>query len=503
MFSFLLVQSFLWAGGGHHHGHGGHGHGDSHEEEHEHHDIESRFFTLYDRGVELFVDLQKHGESDFDFILHFTELQNHKALTLTNLTFRTSSGPVRLGGEWKQTGVYVSIVEKLPPDLIVEGSLKNGSGNLTFHLENILPWKPREEGETISFTKEAQWSVDFALGIVKKRPIQQNHLAPAEALLLEKSHIDIRPSAGSKVLKVYVQELDQVESGQSLIRMHPGRDVHERLVHHRLELQESKIERDYLLSETERIRSLVSKGSMAQKFLLEVENKLKLQDKKVVLYEHEFEEFLHQEGIEIEGEEAFVELKAPRAGVVVDLKASEGTWVGQGETLLTIVDSKQLIIEAHLSSQHGSFQVESGLFRLLGKEEWKDLGTLVDLSEGKWLPVLDKHGITQTWRAPVRSDSLGLRAGEGLEVQLREGGDSQSLSVPREAVSIEQGSHFIYLYRDGESFERALVKTGVWDAQHIEILEGLQEGQLIVRKGVYNLRLAASADKMPEHGHSH
>ncbi len=76
------------------------------------------------------------------------------------------------------------------------------------------------------------------------------------------------------------------------------------------------------------------------------------------------------------------------------------------------------------------------------------------------------------------------------------------ISVPRTALSEQQGNFFVYEKLDDDCYRKLPVVTGNTDGQSVEIVSGLSSGQVIVTEGAVTVRLAEGAAVAPE-GHSH
>ena len=61
---------------------------------------------------------------------------------------------------------------------------------------------------------------------------------------------------------------------------------------------------------------------------------------------------------------------------------------------------------------------------------------------------------------------------------------------------------FVYIQVHHEAYKKVQVQIGNNNAERVEILSGLSEGDKVVTKGAYNLKLAEKAALIPE-GHSH
>ena len=94
--------------------------------------------------------------------------------------------------------------------------------------------------------------------------------------------------------------------------------------------------------------------------------------------------------------------------------------------------------------------------------------------------------------------------GSYAEVYLLSTPRDNTLTVPLPSVTEEQGLYFVYLQLDEEHYKKQEVELGQGDGHQVEILSGLKEGDQVVTRGVYQVKLAALGSSIPEgHGHSH
>jgi cobalt-zinc-cadmium efflux system membrane fusion protein len=67
----------------------------------------------------------------------------------------------------------------------------------------------------------------------------------------------------------------------------------------------------------------------------------------------------------------------------------------------------------------------------------------------------------------------------------------------------DYGKYSVIVQLSGESFERRNVVVGKRNGEEIEIVSGLQESEVIVTKGAYQVKMQALSGQAPAHGHAH
>ncbi|MHC4454258.1 MAG: efflux RND transporter periplasmic adaptor subunit, partial [Planctomycetota bacterium] len=93
--------------------------------------------------------------------------------------------------------------------------------------------------------------------------------------------------------------------------------------------------------------------------------------------------------------------------------------------------------------------------------------------------------------------------GSFIEVFLKTNVIKGALVIPYSALLEEQGNHFAYVQTSGEGFQKRELKLGANDGLHVQVLSGIKEGERVVTKGSYQIKLATMSGKMPAHGHAH
>ena len=77
------------------------------------------------------------------------------------------------------------------------------------------------------------------------------------------------------------------------------------------------------------------------------------------------------------------------------------------------------------------------------------------------------------------------------------------LAIPLSSVMEEQGNYYVFVQTGGESFLKRQIVLANNDGLQTEISSGLAEGERLVTKGAYQIKLAAMAGELPVHGHTH
>ena len=95
-----------------------------------------------------------------------------------------------------------------------------------------------------------------------------------------------------------------------------------------------------------------------------------------------------------------------------------------------------------------------------------------------------------------------LVPGTAVEVWLLGAERQGVVSVPRTALTEEQGLYYVYIKEGKDVYRKQEVTPGASDGSRTAILHGLHGGEQVVVAGVYQVKLAALSGVVPE-GHSH
>ncbi len=192
----------------------------------------------------------------------------------------------------------------------------------------------------------------------------------------------------------------------------------------------------------------------------------------------------------LEEQVAKAKLRAPRAGMIVyaqrdsdEPPIQEGAGVREREEILSIPSTAGMIAQAKL---HESVvkQVELGLSCTLRSDA---LPSRQLAGKVTYLAVLPDQNSwwanpnTRLYRTDVAidSDTTGLRPGMSCLVEILIEELPDTLHIPLQAVH-SKGDESIVFVRSRNRTERRTVRTGRYNEQVVQVLEGLSEGEIVL-----------------------
>lgn len=178
-----------------------------------------------------------------------------------------------------------------------------------------------------------------------------------------------------------------------------------------------------------------------------------------------------------------IELISPIAGMITDRHISIGEPVTPDKQLLTIMNLSNVIIEAQLPESKVSFIK-------VGQQLIAHIPTTANQEfEGKILSIsnsVDPNKRTVAVRARISNTDFLLKHEMAVDVLILSGQRKNAVLVPFSSLVDEEGIKVVYV-KEGEHYERRVVKVGTINYKQAEILNGIEKGEEVVIAGAYQL----------------
>ncbi len=355
--------------------------------------------------------------------------------------------------------------------------------------EAISAHPPQSEGDEISFLKEQAWKVEFGVAQVKKKDISDVIRSSGEILPVkgEEKIISAKSSGIVFFRNKMLQEGKSIRSGESLFTISSKGMVNENL-EEKFKVTQARMEK--ATADFKRAEKLMEQQIIGRK---EFENR----KMELAIAEAEFKTLSNSYN------EAGQKVTSPMSGIVKNLNISDGQYVEAGTPLIKITNSRRVILKAEVSQKYFSVlpSIRSANFKTSYQEEVQSIdkyngrlnsyGQMIE-QDRKLIPVL------------FELDNLyNLIPGSFVEMFLMTEPVKSALAIPNSALMQDYGSKYVYVQLGGESFEKREVKLGIDDGVNIQVISGLKDGEWVVTKGAYQLKMASMSSSIPAHGHSH
>ena len=189
---------------------------------------------------------------------------------------------------------------------------------------------------------------------------------------------------------------------------------------------------------------------------------------------------------DLEGRLDSAHATAPFDGTLYSLPIRQGDFVKEGDLLAELADLRQVRIRAFIDEPElGEIAVSQPveiLWDALPERAWN----------GR-TEVLPKQVVTHGTRnvgeliCSVTNDRLDLLPNTTVDVRIQISERPQALVVPRGAVYIDGDKRYVFRV-EGNRLHRRMIKVGVANPTMIEILSGLQEGDVVALPGEVALK---------------
>lgn len=466
--------------------------------------LESLAYTLYSDKSELFVEFKPlvvgqtskfaaHLTLLGENFLPFTEgtvtvslIQEVKGIKNT-ATAPSSPGIFRLALQPAQAGtgkLVFDIQTKDFTDQFIIDSIQVFADEKT-----AIAAQPKETGGSdISYLKEQAWKVAFANSPVMKEPMFDVIKATGEIQSAPGDEVTIAAKSNGIVKFVENNNVtgSAIRAGQTMFMVTGGEIAFENV---EAAKQTARAELASAKSEFERASELIKDKLITQ---ADFQNaKLRYEQAQITL---------NNLGRNYSGGKS---LSSPINGFIKNIIVSEGQYVSAGQPLATITKNQRLVLKADVSLKDAykinSIQ-EANFIIIQNKQSYntKELN-------GKLLAI----GKTTAGNSPFipihfQIDSkAGMLPGSFAEVFLKTTPINDALVIPVSALVEEQGIFFVYVQTEGESFQKRELKLGANDGQKVQVISGVAEGERVVIKGGYQIKLSQASGALPAHGHEH
>lgn len=475
------------------------------EHSHEADGLEPLAYTIYTDKTELFVEFKPLVVgSKSSFAAHFTIL-GESFLPLTE-------GKVTVSLILGETGIRNSADIANSPGIFRLALIPKtaGVGKLVFDIETkdytdqivienitVFPNEQtaqenqtaNENGDEITYLKEQAWKVEFANAPVVKQSFSdivktngQILSAPGDEIMVTASASGIVLFSGNKTIIG-----SEVTNGTNLFTVSGGNITEGNID---VVYKEAKVNYDKAKSDFERASELVKDNIVSQKDFLQA--KVNFENAQTAFYNI-------SKNYSAKGQS----ISSPMAGFVKNILVSEGQYVEAGIPLAIISQNKKLILQANVSQRYFNKlpSFTSANFKTVGSE------TVFNTQElnGKIISF-GKSASANSPFIPItfEIDNIGnIIPGSVAEVYLKSSPIPNALVVAVSSLMEEQGNFYVYVQIGGESFQKREVKLGASDGINVQLLSGVAEGERVVTKGAYQIKLSTASGTLPAHGHEH
>ncbi|MDR4503285.1 MAG: efflux RND transporter periplasmic adaptor subunit [Candidatus Scalindua sp.] len=467
--------------------------------------VEPLSYTLYTDKAELFVEFKPLIAGEVSKLAaHFTQLgENFKAVTDGLVTVSLIGSKEQLIDKAEQPsspGIFrLALKPEIPGtyQLIFDIQAREFSDTITIDDMTVYPdtktvlANEREQttGEEIVYTKEQAWRVEFANREVQRQPFTEiikttGQIVPAhgDETTITATSKGIITFENTKILSG-----SAVNEGETIFIISGAG-----LTEGNLDAKYKEAENNYEKSKIdfERAEGLVKNNIISQKHFQEIELRYKNAQSTFHTIERNYTAGGHQ-------------ITSPVDGFIKNVMVREGEYVEIGQSIASISQNRKLILKAEVPQRYFSKLKSISSANFITAYDSKVYST--DSLNGRLISY-GKSVESNAYYIPVNfeiSNNGEIIPGSFVEVMLKTNVIKEALVIPYSALLEEQGNYFAYVQTSGERFQKRELKIGASDGMNVQVSAGIKEGERVVMKGGYQIKLATMSGKMPAHGHEH
>ncbi len=462
-------------------------------------------YTLYTDKSELFVEFKPLIVGEVSkFAAHFTQLGKYfEAVTEGSVTVSLIGNETQLTDKAEKPSSPGIFRLALTPEIVgtyqlvfdiqtKEFSDKIMIENITVYPDTKTALVNQQEqtiGEEIVYLKEQAWKIDFANMEVKREPFTEiikttGQIYPAqgdETTITAKSKGIITFGNNKKLIG------SAVNSGETLFIISGAG-----LTEGNLDTKYKEAKNNYEKSKIdfERAKELVKDNVISQKYFQETQLRYKNAQSTFNTIEKNYTVGGHK-------------ITSPIQGYIKNVMVREGEYVEIGQPIASVSQNRKLILTAEVPQKHFSKLNSISSANFITVYDGNIYST--DNLNGKLISY-GKNTNDNAYYIPVNfeiDNKVEIIPGSFIEVFLKANVIKDALVIPYSALIEEQGNYFAYVQTSGEGFQKRELKIGADDGMYVQVLAGIKEGERVVIKGGYQIKLATMSGKMPAHGHEH
>jgi HlyD family secretion protein len=177
-------------------------------------------------------------------------------------------------------------------------------------------------------------------------------------------------------------------------------------------------------------------------------------------------------------------VRAPISGTIATKDIKVGQYISASTTVATMVDLAALVVEtnvpeAYINRLKLGDQVEVSVKAIAAQPFRGKISAIA--------PAVDGTTLDYPVKIKVSNQQKLLKSGMFATVKLTLDRAEQVLAVPLVAVGEESGRKYVFTVERGTAAKK-IIKTGLSDDQMVAVTEGLSEDEVVVVKGVAQLK---------------
>lgn len=289
--------------------------------------------------------------------------------------------------------------------------------------------------------------------------------------MVAENEADVASELSGTVTDVAFQEGAMVEKDMVLVQINDALQVST--------LAQRKAEEVLANLDYNRVKNLIGKGAISQQEVDKADANLKVAQANVAFAEAELNK---------------TDIRAPFKGRLDLRNVSPGQYITSGQNLVRIVDKSSLKLRYAVPEQYLS---QLALGKPVSFRTTAFPGTVFEGKVSFVSPQVDVDTRTITVEAHFENPNEALSPGLSGEAMQVLSENPNAKSVPEEALVATITGYQVFVIKDDKVAVRH-VTIGSRDKGRVEILQGLEPGEVVVARGQQSLRDGASVEVLSE-----
>lgn len=174
------------------------------------------------------------------------------------------------------------------------------------------------------------------------------------------------------------------------------------------------------------------------------------------------------------------------SGTVTDIGVHEGDYITEGMTIIKVAGLGSLWVETQLyAGEASNYKLNQAVSVSL-----PDLNGMVIKGRLDFInPELSNSSKVELVRVAIPNISGQIRP--GMQAYISLGGGVRTLAVPASAVISNSRGHLVWVKNNDGSFSPRMVELGSGNNNYVQIVSGINQGEVIVTSGAYLLNSEA------------
>ena len=289
------------------------------------------------------------------------------------------------------------------------------------------------------------------------------------ATLEAEEETEVVAKVSGVVEDIYVEEGDRVSAGQILAKLDDEK--------FRVQLEQASSNLQKLQNEYRRNEALFKKNLISAEAFQRAK------------FEYEYQKATF-ELVKLDME--YTDIRTPIGGVIANRLIKVGNMVPSHQATFCVTGLDPLLAVLHVPEQQVS-KLQPGhpaRIRVDALDAENIEGSIERIS-----PVVDPSTGTVKVTVIVQAEEHRLKPGMFTRVDIIHDSHPDATLVPKDAVIAEDNSSMVYVVNDSLAYRR-MVRTGFVNTTHIEILEGLKSGELVVTTGKSSLKDSTRVERI-------